>query len=87
MRDVTHDAGDVTISVGGYHVGHDLLQCVKKLIAMCDLTHDAGDVKISVGDCETVKITAQLDLVQLSIFSHRFMSIAEQVRLICGKNT
>lgn len=39
----------------------------------------SGDVKIAVGDCEAVKISTELDLVQLSIFSHRFMSIAEQM--------
>ena len=38
-----------------------------------------GDVKIAVGAGEVAKVSAELDLVQLSIFSHRFMSIAEQM--------
>jgi len=38
-----------------------------------------GDVKISVSAGEVAKVSAELDLVQLSIFSHRFMSIAEQM--------
>lgn len=38
-----------------------------------------GDVKITVGNGSIAKITTQLDTIQLSIFSHRFMSIAEQM--------
>ncbi|XP_072948342.1 5-oxoprolinase [Epargyreus clarus] len=38
-----------------------------------------GDVKITVGSGEGRAVTTELDSIQLSIFSHRFMSIAEQM--------
>lgn len=38
-----------------------------------------GDIKINIGTKEKSKITTDLDNIQLSIFSHRFMSIAEQM--------
>ncbi|XP_011879574.1 PREDICTED: 5-oxoprolinase [Vollenhovia emeryi] len=38
-----------------------------------------GDVKITIGQGQRTKVTTELDSIQLSIFSHRFMSIAEQM--------
>ncbi|CAG9570659.1 unnamed protein product [Danaus chrysippus] len=38
-----------------------------------------GDVSITIGSGQKTEVTSQLDSVQLSIFSHRFMSIAEQM--------
>ena len=38
-----------------------------------------GDVLIIVGSLEVEKVSTALDSIQLSIFSHRFMSIAEQM--------
>lgn len=38
-----------------------------------------GDVKITIEQCPQKQITTDLDAIQLSIFSHRFMSIAEQM--------
>ncbi|XP_078607993.1 5-oxoprolinase-like isoform X1 [Branchiostoma floridae x Branchiostoma japonicum] len=38
-----------------------------------------GDVKIAVGTAGRKRIGTGLDAIQLSIFSHRFMSIAEQM--------
>lgn len=40
---------------------------------------DRGDVKIVIGQSRPLNITTDLDAIQLSIFSHRFMSIAEQM--------
>ncbi|XP_057214169.1 5-oxoprolinase isoform X1 [Triplophysa rosa] len=40
---------------------------------------DAGDLCISVGMATQCVLGTELDTVQLSIFSHRFMSIAEQM--------
>lgn len=38
-----------------------------------------GDIKITIGQGRQTKVTTDLDSIQLSIFSHRFMSIAEQM--------
>jgi len=38
-----------------------------------------GDIRVSVGDAVKAEIGTQLDTIHLSIFSHRFMSIAEQM--------
>lgn len=38
-----------------------------------------GDTKITIGKGEIRRIGPELDSIQLSIFSHRFMSIAEQM--------
>lgn len=38
-----------------------------------------GDVKITIGQGLKTEVTTELDTIQLSIFSHRFMSIAEQM--------
>jgi 5-oxoprolinase (ATP-hydrolysing) len=38
-----------------------------------------GDIKIVIGSGGLKRIGTELDAVQLSIFSHRFMSIAEQM--------
>ena len=38
-----------------------------------------GDIWIDVGSAEQKIIGTELDAIQLSIFSHRFMSIAEQM--------
>ncbi|XP_050573300.1 5-oxoprolinase [Bombus affinis] len=38
-----------------------------------------GDVKITIGQGLRAEVTTELDTIQLSIFSHRFMSIAEQM--------
>lgn len=38
-----------------------------------------GDTKITIGSGEIKKIGPELDSIQLSIFGHRFMSIAEQM--------
>lgn len=40
---------------------------------------DMGDVKITIGSGKLKKIGTELDTIQLSIFSHRFMSTAEQM--------
>uniref|UniRef100_A0A1B6DS29 5-oxoprolinase n=1 Tax=Clastoptera arizonana TaxID=38151 RepID=A0A1B6DS29_9HEMI len=39
----------------------------------------SGDMEIEVGDASDKAIGIELDAIQLSIFSHRFMSIAEQM--------
>lgn len=38
-----------------------------------------GDIRITIGSGQARKATTDLDSIQLSIFSHRFMSIAEQM--------
>jgi 5-oxoprolinase (ATP-hydrolysing) len=38
-----------------------------------------GDIKIVIGSGELRRIGTELDAIHLSIFSHRFMSIAEQM--------
>lgn len=38
-----------------------------------------GDICITIGSGQPKKVTTDLDSIQLSIFSHRFMSIAEQM--------
>ena len=40
---------------------------------------DTGDVRIVIGEESAPPVTTKLDSIQLSIFSHRFMSIAEQM--------
>lgn len=39
----------------------------------------SGNIKIVIGNQKPEKIGTELDSIQLSIFSHRFMSIAEQM--------
>ncbi|CAB0043698.1 unnamed protein product [Trichogramma brassicae] len=46
-----------------------------------------GDIKIAIGDVQQLKITTDLDAIQLSIFSHRFMSIAEQMGRILQRTS
>ncbi len=41
---------------------------------------EGGDIEITVEEVEQKVVTADLDPIYLSIFSHRFMGIAEQVR-------
>lgn len=38
-----------------------------------------GDIVVQVGCSAMDEISIELDMIQLSIFSHRFMSIAEQM--------
>lgn len=40
---------------------------------------ELGDIRIVIGTGKPKRITTELDSIQLSIFSHRFMSIAEQM--------
>ncbi|KAK1131870.1 hypothetical protein K0M31_016018 [Melipona bicolor] len=46
-----------------------------------------GDVKITIGQGLRSKVTSDLDTIQLSIFSHRFMSIAEQMGRILQRTS
>jgi len=46
-----------------------------------------GDIRISIGACEAKKVGIELDTIQLSIFSHRFMSIAEQMGRILQRTS
>ncbi|XP_043270128.1 5-oxoprolinase isoform X2 [Venturia canescens] len=46
-----------------------------------------GDVKIEIGEGVKSKITTELDAIQLSIFSHRFMSTAEQMGRILQRTS
>ncbi|XP_062900752.1 5-oxoprolinase [Mobula hypostoma] len=46
-----------------------------------------GDIKITVGSGKMRAIGPELDTVQLSIFSHRFMSIAEQMGRILQRTS
>ncbi|XP_067872121.1 5-oxoprolinase isoform X2 [Heterodontus francisci] len=46
-----------------------------------------GDIKISVGSGKAQSIGPKLDTIQLSIFSHRFMSIAEQMGRILQRSS
>ncbi|EFN85192.1 5-oxoprolinase [Harpegnathos saltator] len=46
-----------------------------------------GDVKITIGQCPRTQISTDLDAIQLSIFSHRFMSIAEQMGRILQRTS
>ena len=43
------------------------------------LISPSGDVKITIGAITRRDVSTELDAIQLSIFSHRFMSIAEQM--------
>jgi 5-oxoprolinase (ATP-hydrolysing) len=45
----------------------------------CSALITSQHVTITVGDEERKKVTTELEPIQLSIFSHRFMSIAEQM--------
>ncbi|XP_028660115.1 5-oxoprolinase [Erpetoichthys calabaricus] len=40
---------------------------------------EQGDIQISIGTGKIQQVGTELDAIQLSIFSHRFMSIAEQM--------
>eukprot|EP01083_Nonionella_stella_P200933 735406_1 len=40
---------------------------------------EEGNICITVGDTEPLPVTTELDNIQLAIFGHRFMSIAEQM--------
>ncbi|XP_044265519.1 5-oxoprolinase [Tribolium madens] len=46
-----------------------------------------GDVKITIGSGHVKEIGPELDSIQLSIFSHRFMSIAEQMGRILQRTS
>ncbi|XP_042218072.1 5-oxoprolinase-like [Homarus americanus] len=46
-----------------------------------------GDVQIQVGSTKRDKIGTELDAIQLSIFSHRFMSLAEQMGRILQRTS
>lgn len=46
-----------------------------------------GDTKITIGTGVVKKISPELDSIQLSIFSHRFMSIAEQMGRILQRTS
>jgi len=46
-----------------------------------------GDIKIAVGSEGIKKVGKELDTIQLSIFSHRFMSIAEQMGRILQRTS
>nr|XP_031842230.1 5-oxoprolinase [Nomia melanderi] len=46
-----------------------------------------GDVKITIGQGLRTEVTTDLDAIQLSIFSHRFMSIAEQMGRILQRTS
>ncbi|GBP79515.1 5-oxoprolinase [Eumeta japonica] len=46
-----------------------------------------GDIRITIGSGKPKKITTDLDSIQLSIFSHRFMSIAEQMGRILQRTS
>ncbi|CAK9794957.1 OPLAH [Anthophora quadrimaculata] len=46
-----------------------------------------GDVKITIGQGLRTEVTTELDTIQLSIFSHRFMSIAEQMGRILQRTS
>ncbi|KAJ8938505.1 hypothetical protein NQ318_005169 [Aromia moschata] len=48
---------------------------------------DRGDVRITVGSGKIKEIGPELDSIQLSIFSHRFMSIAEQMGRILQRTS
>lgn len=53
---------------------------MKYFLIDCDVVITKfGDVKITIGSGGIKKIGTTLDPIQLSIFSHRFMSIAEQM--------
>ncbi|XP_076238915.1 5-oxoprolinase [Calliopsis andreniformis] len=46
-----------------------------------------GDVEITIGQGLRTQVTTDLDTIQLSIFSHRFMSIAEQMGRILQRTS
>jgi 5-oxoprolinase (ATP-hydrolysing) len=46
-----------------------------------------GDIRIAVGKDLSLRIGPELDTIQLSIFSHRFMSIAEQMGRILQRTS
>ncbi|CAG9131512.1 unnamed protein product [Plutella xylostella] len=46
-----------------------------------------GDINITIGSGQAKKITTDLEPIQLSIFSHRFMSIAEQMGRILQRTS
>ncbi len=46
-----------------------------------------GDIRIAVGAAGAQRIGPELDTIQLSIFSHRFMSIAEQMGRILQRTS
>ncbi|KAL0277618.1 UNVERIFIED_CONTAM: hypothetical protein PYX00_004848 [Menopon gallinae] len=47
----------------------------------------SGNIKIVVGSSGVKKVGTELDAIQLSIFSHRFMSIAEQMGRILQRTS
>jgi 5-oxoprolinase (ATP-hydrolysing) len=46
-----------------------------------------GDIRIKIGTSTARKVGVELDAIQLSIFSHRFMSIAEQMGRILQRTS
>lgn len=46
-----------------------------------------GDVLIKIGETKRKKIGTEMDAIQLSIFSHRFMSLAEQMGRILQRTS
>lgn len=70
------------------HAGHEIpgpaiiMDNLSTVVVECDCTASItsrGDIKIMIGSGELKRIGTELDAIQLSIFSHRFMSIAEQM--------
>lgn len=53
---------------------------------ICTITSQ-GNMKIVIGDGQYARIGTELDTIQLSIFSHRFMSIAEQMGRILQRTS
>lgn len=51
------------------------------------LITNQGDIKILIGASELKKLNTDCDSIQLSIFSHRFMSIAEQMGRILQRTS
>ncbi|CAG8570843.1 4023_t:CDS:10 [Paraglomus occultum] len=55
------------------------------VIPGCNALITSSHVYITVGDGTRAKVTTELDPIQLSIFGHRFMSIAEQMGVTLQK--
>lgn len=51
------------------------------------LITENGDIQIEIGDQTCEKIGTELNSIQLSVFAHRFMSIAEQMGKILQRTS
>ncbi|XP_033609037.1 5-oxoprolinase isoform X3 [Cryptotermes secundus] len=82
--------------LGDLHAGHEIpgpaiiMDNLSTVLVEPDCTAfitSRGDIKIVIGSGELRRIGTELDAIHLSIFSHRFMSIAEQMGRVLQRTT